>query len=67
MIFLSRRPFQWRDLENRTWLRDWDYFATDKLITSPDVDNEFQGLILPEEILRKIYHDNAKHWYPGTK
>jgi predicted TIM-barrel fold metal-dependent hydrolase len=58
-----------QDLENLrgTWLRDWDYFATNKLLASPDVDNEFQGLSLPQEILRKIYYDNAKHWYPGIK
>jgi len=49
-----------------TWRSDWTYFATDSLMSSPDVDNSFRGLDLDEEILRKIFYSNARTWYPGA-
>ncbi len=49
------------------WLNHWEYFATDAIMTSPIVDNEFKGLALPETVLRKIYFENAVKWYPGIK
>jgi predicted double-glycine peptidase len=24
-----------------------------------------EGLALPNSVLRKLYHDNAVHWFPG--
>jgi len=53
------------EMFHQIWLNHWDYFATDKMMTSSIVDNNFQGLALPEEVLRKIYYENAKKWYPG--
>jgi len=52
-------------LENE-WRSDWAYFATDSLLTSRNVEHEFQGLDLSEDLLRKIYYTNALHWYPGA-
>jgi predicted TIM-barrel fold metal-dependent hydrolase len=49
-----------------TWRSDWAYFATDSLMSSPDVDNSFRGLDLDEKILRKIFYSNARTWYPGA-
>ena len=49
------------------WLNHWEYFATNSIMTSTIVNNEFQGLDLPETVLRKIYHGNAAKWYPGVK
>lgn len=49
------------------WLNHWEYFATNSIMTSTIVNNEFQGLALPETVLRKIYHGNASKWYPGVK
>jgi predicted TIM-barrel fold metal-dependent hydrolase len=43
---------------------DWRFLATDDLL--PYKGQTVQGLALPEPILRKIYHDNAVHWFPGV-
>ncbi len=53
------------EIFHQIWLNHWDYFATDKMMKSTIVDNQFQGLALPEEVLRKIYYENARKWYPG--
>jgi predicted TIM-barrel fold metal-dependent hydrolase len=49
------------------WMRDWKYFATDEMLTVPEVNGEFQGLQLPKDVIDKIYHDNAIRWFgiPG--
>lgn len=49
----------------KTWLSHWDYFATDKTLTSAQVDHKFKGLALPESVLRKIYYKNAIKWFPA--
>ena len=48
------------------WHSDWNYFATDSIMSSPAVDGEFRGLDLDEKILRKIFYTNAVDWYPGA-
>lgn len=52
-------------LENE-WRSDWTYFATDSLMSTRNVEGEFTGLDLSEEMLRKIYYTNAIQWYPGA-
>ena len=47
------------------WLDDWDYFSTDKIFTQNDKVKEYQGLDLPESVLKKIYYENALRMYPG--
>lgn len=42
---------------------DWRFLATDKATRYRG--RKIHGLALPESILRKIYHDNAVHWFPG--
>jgi predicted TIM-barrel fold metal-dependent hydrolase len=49
-------------LENE-WRSDWAYFATDSLLRSPNVEQEFQGLDLSKKVLKKIYGTNALKWY----
>ncbi len=44
------------------WIRDWEYFVTDNMMTSHLLDGEFQGLHLPKEVVEKIYSKNAKKW-----
>ncbi|MEA3461062.1 MAG: amidohydrolase family protein, partial [Bacteroidota bacterium] len=46
------------------WRSDWSYFASDSLMSSRNVDGEFRGLDLDEEVLRKIFRTNALQWYP---
>jgi predicted TIM-barrel fold metal-dependent hydrolase len=45
-----------------TWYRDWKYFVTDDAMTSGLVDEEFQGLRLPKQVVDKIYYQNAVKW-----
>jgi hypothetical protein len=45
------------------YLRDWKYFATDEWVDYEG--RKYQGLKLPEPVLRKLYHDNAVHWIDG--
>jgi predicted TIM-barrel fold metal-dependent hydrolase len=47
------------------WLLDWNYFATDNILTIPGIAQPARGLDLPPVVLRKLYHENAKAWYPG--
>lgn len=50
---------EWQD----QYARDWRYFATRD---SFEYDgHKTQGLGLPPEILRKLYHANAVRWFPG--
>ncbi|MFC2114928.1 amidohydrolase family protein [Bacteroidota bacterium] len=49
----------------KKWKEDWKYFATDETMDSPNFDGSFRGLGLDEDILRKLYFDNALKWYPG--
>lgn len=45
--------------------REFNYFATNQKFT---MDNyHIHGLELPEEILQKIYYDNAVSWVPGVE
>ena len=47
----------------RTYARDWAFLATTETV---DVEgNAAKGLALPEDVVRKIFHDNAVHWFPG--
>jgi hypothetical protein len=47
------------------WKSDWEYFTTDEILTQNDKVKEYQGLKLPEPVLKKIYHDNAMRMFPG--
>jgi predicted TIM-barrel fold metal-dependent hydrolase len=48
---------------NATYARDWRFFATDERVEYKG--HSYQGLALPEPVLRKIFHDNAVYWLPG--
>ena len=50
---------EWED----QYARDWRYFATRD--TFDYEGHSTQGLGLPPEVLRKLYHANAVHWIPG--
>ena len=45
-----------------TYLRDWKFFSTNETVEFDG--RKFQGLQLPDTVLRKLYHDNAMHWIP---
>ncbi len=46
-----------------TYAHDWRFFATNDTLDYKG--RPVQGLALPEPVLRKLYHDNAAHWFPG--
>ncbi|MBZ5573562.1 MAG: amidohydrolase [Acidobacteriia bacterium] len=48
----------------QTLLKEWRFFATDE--TQEFQDRQVKGLKLPEPVLRKLYHDNAVRWIPGS-
>ena len=50
---------EWED----TYARDWRFFATGESVD--ERGRKVEGLSLPEPVLRKLYHDNAVHWFPG--
>jgi len=43
--------------------RDWSYLSASGTMTYGR--GEVQGLSLPENVLRKIFYDNPRRWYPG--
>lgn len=49
------------------WQRHWDFFASDKILTAPEFEGEFKGLALPQEVLSKIFRDNAVNTYGFKK
>jgi predicted TIM-barrel fold metal-dependent hydrolase len=51
----------WKEM-HETWLRDWKYFVTDDKMTSNLVNQDFQGLKLPADVVDKIYYQNATRW-----
>jgi predicted TIM-barrel fold metal-dependent hydrolase len=44
---------------------DWRYFATED--TFEYQGHKTQGLGLPREVLKKLYHDNGVRWIPGLE
>lgn len=55
----SAPPKTWQ----RQYLLDWRYLSTNDTFLYND--QEVQGLDLPHDVLKKIYHDNAVRWIPG--
>ena len=52
----------WQSM-HETWIRDWRFFVTEDSMTSDLVDEEFQGLRLPQKVVDKIYYHNAREWF----
>ena len=44
-------------------LRDWKYFAEAE--STDESGHKIPGLTLPTAVLRKLFHENAVHWFPG--
>jgi predicted TIM-barrel fold metal-dependent hydrolase len=45
------------------WLRDWIYFTSDGVMTSPGIVQEFNGLKLPKSAVDKIFSKNSRRVY----
>jgi predicted TIM-barrel fold metal-dependent hydrolase len=48
---------------NRTYERDWKFFATSQAVEYKG--HTYEGLDLPRPVLRKLFHSNAVYWFPG--
>lgn len=48
----------------RNYSRDWRFFSTAGTVET-ESHQKVRGLGLPEPVLKKLYHDNAVHWFPG--
>jgi predicted TIM-barrel fold metal-dependent hydrolase len=51
-----------RGAENN-YARDWRFLSSDATFSFRGTQT--RGLALPDKILRKIYHENAVHWFSG--
>ncbi|HYW35149.1 MAG TPA: amidohydrolase family protein, partial [Balneolaceae bacterium] len=49
------------------WSRHWDFFQNGDKMQAPKVDKPFNGMNLPDDVMEKIFHDNALRWYPSLK
>ncbi|WP_336093535.1 amidohydrolase family protein [Leeuwenhoekiella sp. CH_XMU1409-2] len=45
------------------WQYHWEFFATDHLMEAAEFEGSFNGLKLPESILKKIFYSNAVSTY----
>jgi hypothetical protein len=49
---------------HKRWIEDWKFLSTDSVITVPDFEGTFRGLVLPKEVIIKIYRLNAQKTFP---
>ncbi len=49
---------------HETWANEWEYLATDDIMTAWEVNGDFQGLHLPASVIDKIYRLNALKIFP---
>lgn len=59
----EKKPSQITDDLEQRWNFHWQFLASDKMLTSPQIGDSFQGLNLSQNILEKIYRTNAESWY----
>jgi hypothetical protein len=45
------------------YLHDWKYFAEAEC--TDERGHKIPGLSLPTAVIRKLFHENAVHWFPG--
>ena len=56
-------PDEEKKRAHELWLRDWIYFVSDGVMSSPSVVQEFNGMRLPKSVVDKIYSKNARRIY----
>jgi len=45
------------------WEFHWDYFSKDQMMKAPEFKDEFLGLKLPKEVLKRVFYENAHREY----
>lgn len=48
----------------RQYTQDWAFFSSDGMVDYRG--RKVQGLALPQQVLHKLYHENAVRWIPGV-
>jgi predicted TIM-barrel fold metal-dependent hydrolase len=59
----SSNPDGFKNRTHKTWSDDWKYFTSDEEMTAPEFRGTFTGLMLPKDVVDKIYSRNAIKWY----
>ena len=62
----NTNPEQLEKYMMETWLNDWRYFNTDEMVMVPQLDDPVQGLLLPKQVVNKIYAINARELFPNA-
>lgn len=60
-------PVEIKERAHKIWKSEWDFFATNKVMEVHQFDGKFQGLDLPDEVIVKVFRENALKWYPKLK
>jgi hypothetical protein len=60
-------PFEEKRSAHELWLRDWIYFTQEGKMTSPALEQEYNGLKLPKSVADKIFSKNARRIYLRNK
>jgi predicted TIM-barrel fold metal-dependent hydrolase len=60
-------PIVIKETAHNIWKSEWDFFASNKVMEAHQFDGKFKGLDLPDDIIVKLYRDNALKWYPRLK
>jgi predicted TIM-barrel fold metal-dependent hydrolase len=47
------------------WSKHWHFFQSSDLIQSTKVSGTFKGMQLPDQVMKKIFGENALRWYPS--
>jgi hypothetical protein len=63
----TSKPSQIQEEIRIKWRNEFRFFAGNDLQTAWNVDKPFQGLGLDREILKKLFRDNAIHYYPRIR
>ncbi len=59
----SSEPAEITERIHRIWTEDWRFFTSSDLMLAPQFAGQFRGLELPDQVVRKIYRENALRWY----
>jgi len=56
-----------KERAHRVWKTEWNFLASDNVMEVHQFEGKFKGLALPDEVIIKIYRENALKWYPQLK
>lgn len=57
---------QFKNESHEKWLSDWEFLVSDDEMQVNDIQESFQGLHLPKQVIDKIYRQNAFRTFPNA-